>query len=287
MSDPRPPWQRLVDAIFSHVRREPSLLLPFDWVRKRVGTKAWRYKGLQEVEVGKIVGSVNRYQDFDRAFLPRHGVSPRLLQIEEAWRSGEILPPVKLYKIGEAYFVEDGHHRVAAARRAGAQFVDADVVEFVPLVPVSPTDTPRDILIKAEYAAFLDQTHLDRLRPDQEVLFSELGKYKVLLDHIAVHRYFLGIEQRRDVPYEEAVASWYDRMYWLLVDLFRRTEALVHFPGRTEADLYVWVSEHLYYLRESYGPNVDLEGVVRDYTRRFGIPHPPWSEDGDTALPGV
>lgn len=279
MPDPRTPWQRLLDGIFNHVRREPTLLLPFDWVRKNVGTKAWRYKGLQEVEVEKIVGSVNRYQDFDRAFFPVHGASPRLRQIEDAWRSGEILPPIKLYQIGDAYFVEDGHHRVAAARRAGARSIDAEVVEFVPLVPISATDTPRDILVKAEYAAFLAQTHLDRLRPDQEILFSELGKYKILLEHIAVHRYFLGIEQQREVPYEEAVASWYDRVYRPLVDTFRRTGALAHFPGRTEADLYVWVSEHLYYLREMYGPDVDLEQAVRDYTHRFGIPGdlPPFS----------
>lgn len=272
MPDPRTLLQRLLDGIFGQVRREPSLLLSFDWVRKRVGTKAWRYKGLVEVEIAKIVGSVNRYQDFDRAFFPLQGASPRLRQIEDAWRRGEILPPVKLYQIGDAYFVEDGHHRVAAARRSGALSIDAEVVEFVPLVPVSATDTPRDILVKAEYAAFLSHTRLDRLRPEQEVLFSELGKYKVLLEHIAVHRYFLGIEQGREVPYEEAVASWYDRVYRPLVEAFRRTGALAHFPGRTEGDLYVWVSEHLHYLRELYGPDVDLDRAVQDYTRRFGVP---------------
>lgn len=144
-------------------------------------------------------------------------------------------------------------------------------MEFVPVVPVSATDTPQDILVKAEYAAFLSQTKLDRLRPELEILFSELGKYKVLLEHIAVHRYFLGIEQGREVPYEEAVASWVDRVYRPLVEAFRRAGALSHFPGRTEGDLYVWVSEYLYYLREAYGPEVDLEGAVEDFVRRFGI----------------
>ncbi len=273
MPDPKASWWRLVQGILSHAHREPTLLLPFDWVKRQVGIKAWRYPGLQEVEVDKIVGSVNRYQDFDRAFFPRQGWSPRLRRIEEAWERGEPLPPVRLYKIGDAYFVEDGHHRVAAARRAGARSIEAEVVEFVPTVPVSATDTPRDILIKAEYAAFLSQTKLDCLRPEQEILFSELGKYKILLEHIGVHRYFLGIEQGREVPYEEAVASWYDRVYRPLVEVFRRTGALAHFPGRTEADLYVWVSEHLHYLREAYGPEVDLAGAVEDYVRRFGIPH--------------
>jgi len=260
----------LVGRVLALAKREPAMLLSFDWVKQQVGVKAWRYLGIQDVPLDKIVGSVNRYQDFDRAFFPLHGVSPRLRRIEEAWERGEILPPVKLYKIGDAYFVEDGHHRVAAARRAGATTIDAEVMEFVPLVPISATDTPQDILIKAEYAAFLSQTRLDRLRPDLEIRFTELGKYKVLLEHIAVHRYFLGIEQGREVTEEEAAVSWHDRVYRPLVDAFRRTGALAHFPGRTEADLYVWVSEHLYYLRELYGPEVDLEGAVEDFVRRFG-----------------
>ncbi|HAZ27555.1 TPA: transcriptional regulator [Candidatus Acetothermia bacterium] len=273
-------WRDLVARILNHARREPTLLLPFDWVKKRVGIKAWRYRGLQEVEVEQIVGSVNRYQDFDRAFFPLRGASPRLRQIEDAWRKGEVLPPVNLYKIGDAYFVEDGHHRVAAARRSGARSIDAEVMEFVPAVPISAADTPTDILIKAEYAAFLAQTHLDRVRPEQNILFTELGKYKILLDHIAVHRYFLGIEQHRDPPYEEAVASWYDRVYLPLVDTFRHTGALPHFPGRTEADLYVWVSEHLYYLRESHGPDLELDRAVEDYAQRFGIPLRPGLRSG-------
>ncbi|MBC7092909.1 transcriptional regulator [Candidatus Bipolaricaulota bacterium] len=271
---PRSRWHRLIARVLAHVRQEPSLLLPFDWVKDQVRIKAWRYLGLQEVEIAKIVGSVNRYRDFDRAFLPRQGPSERLERLEEAWRRGEILPPIKLYKIGDAYFVEDGHHRVAAARREGSRYIDAEVVEFVPDVPIAATDTPKEILIKAEYSAFLAHTRLDELRPDQEIVFTELGKYRILLEHIDVHRYFLGLEQRREVPYAEAVASWYDRVYRPLVDTFRRTKALAHFPGRTEADLYVWASEHLYYLRERYGPDVDLEGAVRDYAQRYGIDRP-------------
>ncbi len=146
--------------------------------------------------------------------------------------------------------------------------------EFLPDVPISPRDTPRDILIKAEYSAFLAHTRLDELRPDQEILFTELAGYRKLLEHLDVHRYFLGLEERRDVPYEEAVASWYDRVYKPLVDTFRNTGLLPHFPGRTEADLYVWVSEHLYYLRERYGPGVGLEEAARDFAERFGIEPP-------------
>lgn len=170
MTKPDSAWQKLIAKILAQVQAEPSLLLPFDWVKGRVRIKAWRYLGLKEVEIAHIVGSVNRYRDFDRAFRPRRAPSDRLRRVEQAWQRGEALPPVKLYKIGGAYFVEDGHHRVAAARRQGGRYIDAEVVEFVPDVPISAADTPKDILIKAEYSAFLAQTRLDELRPEQDVL---------------------------------------------------------------------------------------------------------------------
>lgn len=73
------------------------------------------------------------------------------------------------------------------------------------------------------------------------------------------------------MPEAEAVASWYARVYRPLVEVFHRTGPLAHFPGRTETDLYVWISEPLYYLRELHGPEVGLEGAVEDFVRRFGV----------------
>ncbi len=269
----KPFWKKLLGALRPHLPHEPSLLLPFDWVKEHVPIRGWRYLGLQDVEVDRIVGSVNRYHDFDRAFLPRRGFSERLLRLERAWRRGETFPPVQLYKLGDAYFIVDGHHRVAAARHQGARFIDAEVFEFLTEVPVSPADTPKDILLRVEETEFLRLTNLDELRPGHGIRFSEVGGYRKLLEHIDVHRYFRGLEERREISYEEAVISWYDRVYKPLVDALRRTNLLVYFPGRTEADLYVWVSEHLYYLRERF-PQVGLEEAARDYAARFGI-HPP------------
>jgi len=101
-------------------------------------------------------------------FLPLRGEDERQKRIEEALARGEVLPPVKLYKIGEVYFVVDGHHRVSAAKKAGAKFIDAEVVELLSDVPLSPKDTEKDILLKAEYASFLRHTKLKELRPEAE-----------------------------------------------------------------------------------------------------------------------
>ncbi len=249
--------------------RESDTLLPFDLVKEKIHIRGWRYLGFREVEIEKIVGSVGRYQDFSRAFLPLKADKDRLRRIGRAMEKGEILPPVRLYKVGEIYFVEDGHHRVAAARERGAKFIDAEVTEFIPNVPLEAGITDRELLIKAEYSEFLRQTNLQELRPEARIEFTELGKYRVLLEHIEVHRYFRAKEEGREIPFQEAVVSWYDNVYKPLVEAFRKTRILDFFPGRTEADLYLWVSEHLHQLRRWLGPGVGPKEAVEDFVDRL------------------
>ncbi len=51
------------------------------------------------------------------------------MRIAIARLTGETLPPVDLVKVGDFYFVRDGHHRISVARALGQQFVDAIVVK--------------------------------------------------------------------------------------------------------------------------------------------------------------
>ena len=86
---------------------------------------------MKTVEVEKIVGSVGRCRDFDESFLPvRISVSGRWSRVDRAYHQGIELPAVSLYKIGDAYFVRDGNHRVSVARYHGAAAIDAEVVEI-------------------------------------------------------------------------------------------------------------------------------------------------------------
>ncbi|MBA2346486.1 MAG: hypothetical protein H0V83_15615 [Rubrobacter sp.] len=73
--------------------------------------------GSMEVELSTIVGSVGRCREFDPDFLPiERSLRTRWKSVERALIEGKFLPPVKLYKIGDRYFVEDGNHRVSTAR---------------------------------------------------------------------------------------------------------------------------------------------------------------------------
>src|ERR671914_221657 len=144
-----------VDADFTRARRRARLraavalirrehasnpLLSFDDVRREHLVADNRlYRGTRVVEVDQIVGSVGRWRDFDRSFLPaRASVGDRWKRIDRAFQRDEDLPPVELYEIGEAYFVVDGHHRVSVARYHDVPTVEAAVVDFHPRLSASP-----------------------------------------------------------------------------------------------------------------------------------------------------
>lgn len=217
-------------------------LLSYDEVREKLRIGGPIYRGVHPVPTEKIVGSLNRYQEFDRQFLPTvSNLASRWQNISRAFYDGIHLPPVVLYKVGDVYFVVDGHHRVSVARSQGQQFIDAEVRECQTRVNLTTDITPDDLEMLGEKALFLERTGLDRLRPDAEIEVTIPDGYQRMLEHIAVHRYFMGLEAQRDIPEEEAVLHWYDHVYQPIIQAIRQSGILNQFSGKTEADLYLWV----------------------------------------------
>lgn len=259
-------WRALA-GLFS---RRPQLLLPFDEVAGRLRLHRRLYRGVRPVEVSRIVGSVDRWRDFDRDFHPlRQESRERRERIRRAMRAPEPLPPVQLYQVGQVYFVLDGHHRIAAAREAGWTHIDAEVIELPTPVPLEADLSPEQLVIKAEQAAFLEQTRLNHLRPEARLEVTEAGLYDVLLEHISVHRYYMGLEEEREVSWEEAITHWYDHVYLPIVEVIREQGVLEHFPQRTETDLYVWVMDHRYFLSQESGREVPAAEASSDFAGRF------------------
>jgi hypothetical protein len=134
---------------------EDNRLLSFDAVKHSLRIGGQSYLGVRTVEVAKIVGSVDRYADFDRAFMPTQThTAERWKSIDRAHYQLIELPPVSLYKVGDMYFVRDGHHRVSVAREQGIVFIDAEVIACETRVPLSGTLRPEDLVIVGEYADF-------------------------------------------------------------------------------------------------------------------------------------
>jgi hypothetical protein len=224
-------------------------LLAYDAVREALRIGGPIYRGVQTVRLDQIVGSVNRYKDFDRAFLPRTDVTAdRWQRINRAWYDDVSLPPVLLYKVGDVYFVVDGNHRVSVAREQGQEYIDADVRECAVRVPVTPDLQPEDLEVLGAKVEFLERTGLDHLRPGAALEVTVLGGCDRLLEHIAVHRYFMGLDLQRDISEMEAVAHWYDHVYLPVVAVVRESGVMDAFPGKTETDFYLWVMDHRHYL---------------------------------------
>jgi len=259
-------WWRDVLAKFAGRHNQ---LLSYQQVKDALQLGGPIYRGVKQVPVAQIVGSVDRYRDFDEVFLPAQDrTAHRWQSVARAYYQDIDLPPVRLYKVGDAYFVLDGHHRVSVAREQGVDFIDAEVQEVVSRVPISADIRSEDLRVLHEYRRFLERTRLDKLRPEQRIRFTVAGGYDRLLEHIAMHRVFMQLEEQRDVSESEAVTHWYDTVYRPIVEMIRQHEALKEFPGRTESDLYLWIVEHLHYLRESE-QDVSIEQAVDDYADQF------------------
>lgn len=243
----------------------PDDLLSYDEVRKMLKTQGAAERGLQEIPLDAITGSVGRYTDFNRDFLPKQDIiGERWARIRAAADSMQGLPPIEVYQIGQVYFVKDGNHRVSVARQIGQTHIQAYVTEVRTRVPLSPDTSPDDLIIKAEYAEFLETTQLDVLRPQADLTFTVPGQYPILLEHISVHRYYMGIDLNRPVTYPEAVEHWYDTIYLPIIQIIRQQDVLSYFPGRTEADLYLWLSEHRAALQDTLGWQINPETAATD-----------------------
>ncbi len=249
---------------------QPDRLLAYDEVREKARAGLPVYRGLKTVPVAQIVGSVDRYRDFDRAFLPTQShTANRWQSVGQAWYDNVELPPVTLYQVGDVYFVVDGNHRVSVAREMGNEFIDAEVRECRVRVPLTADIDVKDLEVIGEKSDFMDATRLDETRPDAKIELTIPGGYHLLMEHIEVHRYLQSTEWKREFSYVEAAAQWYDQVYLPVVQTIQETGILREFPGRTGGDLYLWIIEHQYYLREHFGAGVSIQDAARNFGTQF------------------
>jgi nucleotide-binding universal stress UspA family protein len=246
-------------------------LLSYEDVRRMLHAgSAVGKRELRDVPLSAIVGSVGRYKDFTRNFLPlQDGTASRWanLQIRASGLSG--FPPIEVYQVGDAYFVHDGNHRVSVARQMGADHIEAYVTRFESKVPLSPDDDLDDLIIKAEYADFLELTHLDQSRPDHDLAVTTPGRYPLISAQIEAHRERLSEESGRRISIPEASTHWYDTVYLPTIQVIHDRGMLRDFPDRTQADLYAWIHKYREELIDALGWEVDPETVAINLPQRF------------------
>jgi hypothetical protein len=231
-----------------------ATLLSYDDIKEKLHIGGPIYRGVKTIRVDQIAGSLNRYHEFDRAFLPKDDqLASRWQNVDRAFYQDVNLPPVVLYKVGDVYFVVDGHHRVSVAREQGQTFIDAEIRECATRVNITANIKPEDLEILGTKVNFLERTALDKIRPQANIKLTIPDGFDRMLEHIAVHRYFMGLDLKRDVSEKEAIAHWYDTVYMPIVETIRKSDILKDFPDKTEGDLYMWTLDHQHYLSKEKG----------------------------------
>jgi hypothetical protein len=262
--------KRFWRSIFTWLQNKNNELLPYEEVLKHIPMRGQNYIGVKQIETDKIIGSVSRYHDFDRAFLPKQThTRSRWESIDRAHFKQIILPPIEVYKIGDAYFIKDGNHRVSVAREKGQAFIDAYVTEVHTPGHVDKDTDLNKLVLEQEYLEFLKETNLDKLYPGEDFRFTLPGQYDKILQHISVHRWFMGEKLNRPISDEEAVRGWYREVYQPLLRIIQKHDILRNFPHRTPMDLYLWILEHRWYLAEEQKRRVSLESAALHFTKQF------------------
>jgi hypothetical protein len=253
---------------------EPAPLLSFNDLRARLQLFQQSYAGLQTIEVARIVGTVDRSDDFDRDFLPR---TP---QIRERWERLERafptlgFPPISVYQVNDIYFVIDGNHRVALAKQKGAEFIDAEVTQIHTDIEIDEDVDFEKIFYIEQARRFMQQSGLERSRPMARIDFTRPQRFDELLDVVKAHGYDLMMERGMVLEPHEIAADWYDRVYLPAVESIRWERLLEFEAGSTEGDLFLWVLQR----RREHDPQEGEQSLedaarqaARDQERRIRV----------------
>jgi len=254
-----------VQEVLARITGRSTQLLSYEEVAQKLRLQGRTERGIQHIPIDAIVGSVGRYTDFTRTFLPRSRQNQqRWAGVKAAMEDGAGLPPIEVYKVGEVYFVIDGNHRVSIARQEGFTAIEARVIEVRTDVPLTPDVQPDDLIIKAEYAEFLEATRIMELRPNVDLGVTIPGQYDQLMSEIYMQKFLFEEEHNGDISLREAVGNWYDAIYIPLAETIRDRGLLHWFPNRTITDLYIWISENRTSLEKELGWGIQSNITATD-----------------------
>lgn len=254
--------------------RRRERLLELDEVERRLRPFGRRYLGVRAIPLDALVGTDGRANSFTRDFRPLHAFSrDRMRSLESAFADGGF-PPIVTIKLGEAYFVIDGHHRAALSRRRGAELIDADVTELVARVPLPAHADMLEVVLRELERIFVDDSGLAEARPGLRVSVSRPAHYLELLENIQVHGYHMMRGRGRVLENAEIAADWYEAIYMPTLDAINRLRLGRHYRDAPPGDLFLILHRHRRDAFPSTGcPHLaqTVVSVIGDRERRRGL----------------
>lgn len=268
-------------AFFNEIQHllspEEASLISLNDVKQLIRPINETYLGMKVIPIDKIIGSEGRYKDFDNNFFPKSShLRHRWEHVDEAAIKSITLPPIKVYEIDGLYFVRDGNHRVSVAKARGTEFIDAEVVTLQSEIKLKKPNNMNDIvkqIINYEKRLFYAETNFGDITDFWCLDFSRAGRYDVIYNHILTHKYFLNQQQEDEVSMEDAILSWFTKVYVPIISTIQKKKILKKFPKRTYSDLYVWIVRYWDDLKHKFGNNeIPIDMAVEDFTKKYKIP---------------
>jgi hypothetical protein len=234
------------------INKQRSGLESFKNIQKQEQAYNSSVLGIRDVKVDQIAGSVEKYKDFDKNFVPKNEViKERWKKIYVASMKGDSLPPVILYKIKDIYYVYDGNHRVSVAKFLNYPTIEAEVTEFLP----SGEDT-EDTVYREKFI-FEKETDIE------DIFFTELGRYERLDTEIKLYKNFLKEKKSLDCTYKEAAKYWHKDIFKSITGILESNSMTDYYSGFNINDLFIFVLDHKYFInREKQGEQGYLYAVI-------------------------
>ena len=234
------------------INKQKSGLESFKSIQKQEQAYNSSVLGIRDVRVDQIEGSVEKYKDFDKNFVPKNEViKERWTKIYVACMKEESLPPVILYKIKDTYYVYDGNHRVSVAKFLNFPTIEAEVTEFL------PSGENTEDLVYRERFIFEKETDI------QDIIFTEHGKYERLDTEIKSYKEFLEGKKNLKCTYKEAARYWYRDIFKSIAGILESNSMTEYYEGFNINDLFIFVLDHKYFIsREKQGDQGYLYAVI-------------------------
>jgi hypothetical protein len=241
-----------IARLVARLRGEPDdvgVILPYEEVVDALGFVSERPVGLRVVPLEQIVGTVDRERDFDRRFRPTSTrVRARWEQIAAAMRRGESMPPVDLLKVGETYFVRDGHHRVSVARALDRGDIDAYVTAVVTRVDADAAMTLTDLPHKSHERIFFERVPLPE-DARAEIELSDPWDYAALAEGVEAWGFRASQEEGDHLDRRETASRWLEHEYRPVVAMLREADLI---RGATETEAYMRIAAERYRLLRTH-----------------------------------
>jgi len=239
---------QVLARLAQRLRREPddvNVIMPFDEVVAALGFRSERRLGLQTIQLNAVVGTVDSTRDFDRRFRPTTGrVRERWERLALAQRRGESIPPIDVYRIGDLYFVQDGHHRVSIAIATGAKTIEAYVTEVLTQIPATGIRGRRDLLVKNYERLFRERVPLPA-EALAKITVTDPWSYAELGETVEAWGFRYMQDKGQFLNRAEIARHWYNEEYVPVVRMLRTADLI---GSRTEAEAYMRVAAERYRL---------------------------------------